>query len=176
MGWGQTRHPVREYGVCGGVAGAPYAPARRGDRTAYGEHHGRARLPAGFSRGPVSAIRAVTTATPKAGKPSRIVRALRRGSWGVADQALSSVTNFALGVFVARAVAPSAFGAFSLAFASFLIVFSASRALATQPFVVRFSDVSNEEWRRGARLASGSALTIGITAGTMFVAVGLIAA
>jgi len=94
----------------------------------------------------------------------------------VADQALSSVTNFALGVFVARAVAPSAFGAFSLAFASFLIVFSASRALATQPFVVRFSDVSNEEWRRGARLASGSALTIGITAGTMFVAVGLIAA
>ena len=38
-----------------------------------------------------------------------------RAGWGVADQALSSLTNFAVGLFVARELGPAGFGAFSLA-------------------------------------------------------------
>lgn len=39
--------------------------------------------------------------------------------WGVGDQALSSLTNFALGLITARTVTAYEFGAFSLAFATF---------------------------------------------------------
>ena len=50
----------------------------------------------------------------------------RRAGWGVADQALSSLTNFAVGVFVARQLGPTEFGAFSLAFATYLLALNAS--------------------------------------------------
>ena len=38
-----------------------------------------------------------------------------RLSWGLGDQAVSSLTNFAVGVFVAHGLGVGAFGIFSLA-------------------------------------------------------------
>ena len=70
-------------------------------------------------------------------RPSRIptrvvIDATRRLGWGLADQALSSVTNFVLGSLVARALPPGEFGAFSIAFVN-TRAFGASRALASEP-------------------------------------------
>ena len=41
----------------------------------------------------------------------------RRFGWGLADQAVSSLTNFAVSLYVARSLGAVQFGAFSLAYA-----------------------------------------------------------
>ena len=89
----------------------------------------------------------------------------RRAGWGVADQALSSLTNFAVGVFVARELGPTEFGAFSLAFATYLFALNGSRGLATDPLVVRFSDVPTAAWRQAAAAATGTAALVGVFMG-----------
>jgi O-antigen/teichoic acid export membrane protein len=100
--------------------------------------------------------------------------ALRAG-WGVADQALSSVVNLAVGALVARAVSPASFGAFGLAFSTYLIVLGACRALVAEPLVVRFSAREDDEWRSATRAATGAALALGIAAGAGCLLVGLAA-
>jgi O-antigen/teichoic acid export membrane protein len=90
---------------------------------------------------------------------------VRRAGWGVGDQAFSSLTNFALGILVARTQGPRDFGAFSLAFATYVIALNASRAISTEPLVVRYSAVSLAEWRRATRSATGTALSTGLLAG-----------
>jgi O-antigen/teichoic acid export membrane protein len=97
---------------------------------------------------------------------------LRRGAWGVGDQAFSSLTNFAVGIFVARSVGRDDFGAFTLVFATYLVALSASRAVATQPFVVRFSDASRAEWDRAARWATGTVVLTGLGGGVACLLVG----
>jgi O-antigen/teichoic acid export membrane protein len=96
-------------------------------------------------------------ATPFAGIAGRL-------GWGLADQGLSSLTNFVLGVLVARTVGLTQFGAFSLAFAAYLIVASLSRAVNAQPLLIRYSGVPAPDWRRGASAGTGTALLIGIAA------------
>jgi hypothetical protein len=44
---------------------------------------------------------------------------VRRLSWGVADQAVSSLTNFAVTIYVARMLGATQFGAFSLAYVTY---------------------------------------------------------
>ena len=100
-------------------------------------------------------------------------RIAKRAGWGVADQALSSLTNFAVGVFVARELGPAEFGAFSLAFATYLFALNASRGLATDPLSVRFSDVPAASWREAASAATGTAVLVGVVLGAGCVLVGL---
>ena len=54
---------------------------------------------------------------------------VRRLGWGLADQSLSSLTNFALAVLVARQVSTAGLGAFGLAFTTYTITLGATRAL-----------------------------------------------
>jgi hypothetical protein len=98
---------------------------------------------------------------------------VRRVGWGVGDQALSSFTNFALAVLVAHESAPRTFGLFALLFAAYCVVLGVSRAICCEPLTVRFSDSSQAAWRRGASLATGSALIIGLVSGGLCVVVGL---
>ncbi|MPZ81053.1 MAG: hypothetical protein GEV28_11920, partial [Actinophytocola sp.] len=70
-----------------------------------------------------------------------------RLSWGLADQAVSSLTNFVVGVFVARELGVTAFGVFSLAWVTYGVLLNVSRGLATDPLVVRFSGVAADLWR-----------------------------
>jgi O-antigen/teichoic acid export membrane protein len=98
-----------------------------------------------------------------------------RAGWGIADQALSSLTNFALGIVVARSSTVEAFGAFSLAFSTYLLFMSASRALASEPLVIRYSGVTSAEWRRGTAAATGISLVVGIIGGLLSVGFGFIA-
>ncbi|MGH3834149.1 MAG: hypothetical protein ACRDSF_00375 [Pseudonocardiaceae bacterium] len=97
---------------------------------------------------------------------SRIVRAsARRLSWGLADQAVSSMTNFTVGIFVARSLGATAFGIFSLAWVTYGVVLNVSRGLATDPLVVRFSGVPTASWRAAVSRMSGTALLVGLVAG-----------
>lgn len=98
----------------------------------------------------------------------------RRAGWGVADQALSSLTNFAVGVFVARELGAAQFGAFSLAFATYLVALNAARGLATDPLVVRFSDASTIAWRRAAAAATATGLSTGAVIGVACLLAGLL--
>jgi O-antigen/teichoic acid export membrane protein len=94
-------------------------------------------------------------------------RVARRVGWGIGDQAFSSLTNFAVGILVARRVAPTEFGAFSLAFATYTLALGASRALTTEPLVVRYTGSSVEAHRRAAASASGAALVLGSVGGAV---------
>lgn len=102
-----------------------------------------------------------------------VVRVAKRASWGLADQALSSLTNFAVGVAIARSVNPRDFGAFSLAFATYLVLLGASRAIASEPLLVRFSSVDKEAWRIGTRSSTGAAMVLGLAAGLVGVSIGI---
>jgi uncharacterized integral membrane protein len=94
----------------------------------------------------------------------------------VADQALSSLTNFALGVVVARAVAPAAFGSFTIVFATYSSALGLSRAITSEPLVVHYSAPPHLTWRVGTARATGVAVLIGIVLGFCCVVAGWIAA
>ena len=103
------------------------------------------------------------------------LKLVKRFGWGLGDQALSSLTNFALGVLVATSVSTHDFGEFNLIFATYLLVLSVSRALATEPLVIRYTNTDEATWRDAARAASGTAFAISIVAGVVCIVGGLIA-
>lgn len=94
-----------------------------------------------------------------------ISHAFRRLGWGVADQAVSSLTNFAVSVYVVHSLGAKQFGAFSLAYVTYGFVLNASRGLSTDPLMVRFSGVPVRAWRRGVGSATGTAFSVGLLGG-----------
>lgn len=100
--------------------------------------------------------------------------ALGRLGWGVADQGVSSLGNFAFGILVARTLAPEDFGAFALALVTYGVVLNASRGLATDPMVVRFSGAEPHAWRRAVSAATGTAVCVGVISGAVCVVIGLV--
>jgi O-antigen/teichoic acid export membrane protein len=96
----------------------------------------------------------------------------RRLGWGVADQAVSSLENFLLGVYVAKFLGAESLGALALAFVAYGAALNGSRALSTDPLVIRYSAVEKERWRRGAASSSGVALLVGVLAGALCLALG----
>ncbi|MFF3305994.1 hypothetical protein [Streptomyces sp. NPDC002952] len=111
-----------------------------------------------------------TTKTP-AGSARRAL--VGRLSWGLADQAASSMTNFAVGIYVARSLGLTAFGVFSLAWVTYGVVLNVSRGLATDPLVVRFSGVPHASWREAVARSSGIALGVGTVLGVLSLVTGL---
>jgi O-antigen/teichoic acid export membrane protein len=96
----------------------------------------------------------------------RLIRQVsRRLSWGIADQAVSSVTNFAVSIYVARALGATELGAFSLAYVTYGFLLNASRGLATDPLLVRFSNKDVRTWRRAVAGCTGTAAVVGFAAG-----------
>jgi O-antigen/teichoic acid export membrane protein len=84
--------------------------------------------------------------------------------WTFSDQALSSLTNAALAIVVARTVSKGDFGAFALALTTYGFVVGLVRAFVGEPFVVRFSASEGDERRRGMAHASGTAVSLGAVA------------
>ena len=101
-------------------------------------------------------------------------RASHRLSWGVADQGISSMTNFLLSAFVARTLGAEQFGAFSLAYVTYGFAINASRGLAVEPLLIRFSGTSVPTWRRAAAGATGTALVVGVAGGILGLATALL--
>jgi O-antigen/teichoic acid export membrane protein len=115
-------------------------------------------------------------------------KAVRRIGWGVADQAVSSLTNFAVSIYVVRNLGAVQFGAFSLAYVTYGFALCASRGLSTDPLMVRFSGTDVSTWRRAVASCTGAAVICGLamgacalvaavliggTAGAAFLALGL---
>jgi hypothetical protein len=92
--------------------------------------------------------------------------------WAIADQALSSATNFLLNLAAARSLSPGVFGALTLAFSAYLIILGISRALGSEPLTVHFSNTQPPRMRRAISDAAGSALVIGLVLGGGMVVIG----
>jgi O-antigen/teichoic acid export membrane protein len=104
----------------------------------------------------------------------QVVRSLTgRFGWGVGDQALSSLTNFALGLVAARTLSATSFGSFALVFAVYLAALGVVRATSSEPLVIRFAASSHAEWKRGAASATGTALAIGVAVGLACIVVAI---
>jgi O-antigen/teichoic acid export membrane protein len=91
-------------------------------------------------------------------------RGVRRLSWGVADQAVSSLTNFAVVIYVARTLGAAQLGAFSLAYVTYAFALNASRGLCTDPLMVRVSGTDLPTWRRAVTNCAGTAVVVGLAA------------
>ncbi|MFE0174547.1 hypothetical protein ACFWZ2_19700 [Streptomyces sp. NPDC059002] len=112
-----------------------------------------------------------TAPAPPAGNARRAMAG--RLSWGLADQAVCSMNNFAVGIYVARSLGLTAFGVFSLAWVTYGVVLGVSRGLATDPLVVRFSGVSDASWRTATARSTGTALGVGGAIGAVCLVAGL---
>jgi O-antigen/teichoic acid export membrane protein len=91
--------------------------------------------------------------------------------WGVADQGMSSLTNFAVNIYIARELGAANYGAFSLAFVTYAFALNASRGLSTDPLLVRFSATDSATWRRAVAGSAGTATVTGIVTGVIVLAV-----
>jgi hypothetical protein len=98
---------------------------------------------------------------------------MARLSWGLADQAVSSVTNFILGIVVARSLDIASFGAFGLAWVTFGVIINLSRGLATDPLTVRYSGPPDERWRSATGHAASTATALGVIVGVACIVVGM---
>ncbi len=85
-----------------------------------------------------------------------------RAAWGLGDQIFSSATNFGVNILIARSLGPTSFGAFSIAFAAYILFLNMCRAVNTEPLAIRFSGVGEQTWRTGVRRASAATLAMGI--------------
>ena len=102
----------------------------------------------------------------------RLVRqAGRRLSWGVADQGMSSLSNFAVNIYIARTLGAVQYGAFALAYVTYGFALNASRGLATDPLLVRFSGTDIPTWRRAITRCTGTAFTVGLTTGAIILTI-----
>ncbi len=99
-----------------------------------------------------------------------IHQASRRLGWGVADQAMSSISNFAVNIYIARTLGAVQYGAFGLAYVTYGFALNASRGLGTDPLLVRFSGTDLPTWRRAVASCTGTALTVGLVAGAFVLA------
>jgi O-antigen/teichoic acid export membrane protein len=90
---------------------------------------------------------------------------VRRFGWGVADQGMSSISNFAVNIYIAHALGAVQYGAFALAYVTYAFALNASRGLATDPLMVRFSATSVRVWRRAVAACTGTAASIGLVSG-----------
>jgi O-antigen/teichoic acid export membrane protein len=104
----------------------------------------------------------------------RATAVLRRASWNLVDQVISSGTNAALSFLIARSVSSADFGGFAVAFTVFSLVMGVSRAVSTSPLSVRFTSVPPEEFRRAAAAGVGTAFTLGIVSGLGCVVAGAV--
>jgi O-antigen/teichoic acid export membrane protein len=89
----------------------------------------------------------------------------KRFGWGLADQAMCSASNAAISFYVARELGATQFGAFSLAYVTYSFALTASRGLATDPLLVRFSNTDLDTWRRVVKQCTGIALLTGLITG-----------
>ncbi len=115
---------------------------------------------------PLAPVAHATTRPGPTGGRRRQLGFLRRFTWGLADQAMSSLSNSAVSLYIARELGAKEFGAFSLAYVTYSFALNASRGISTDPLVVRYSATDLPTWRRAVASSSGTAAVMGIIAGS----------
>ena len=109
---------------------------------------------------------AVTARRASTALPWLLVRRMGGAvTWGVADQAMSTLTNFLLSIYVARTLGAEQFGAFSLAYVTYGFAINASRGLSIEPLLIRFSGTDLRTWRHATAACAGTALLVGLATG-----------
>ncbi len=91
----------------------------------------------------------------------RMWRVTSAAAWSLVDQVLSSGTNVAASVLVARVVGPAEYGSFTLVFGTWTILLGATRAILCQPYTVLVSGSAAPEWRGTTRAAAATVLLFG---------------
>ena len=104
-------------------------------------------------------------ADPKGGTGRIRSRIAQRFGWGLADQMMSSLSNAAMSFYVARELGASQFGAFSIAYVTYSFALNASRGLATDPLLVKYSNAEAPVWRRAITRSTGTSISVGVTTG-----------
>jgi hypothetical protein len=94
----------------------------------------------------------------------------RRAGWGFLDQALSSLTNFGIGIVVAATVSTEQFGTFALIFGAYSATIGVSAGLTSVPLTVRYSATVGESLAHAERAAVGAALGLGLLCSAGFFA------
>lgn len=92
------------------------------------------------------------------------LRTTRRAAWALADQAVSSGTNFALTAFVAHETSAHAFGIFALAIALVVTAIAIARGLSNDPLASRFAARDSSAQRNAIRGAMSTSLCVGLLA------------
>jgi O-antigen/teichoic acid export membrane protein len=78
---------------------------------------------------------------------------------------MSSLSNAAMSFYVARTLSPAEFGAFSIAYVTYSFALNASRGLATEPLLVRFSHADVPAWRQAVSRSTGTSVLAGVAMG-----------
>ena len=120
------------------------------------------------------AARCDATGEHDIGAPVKIRAIAGLGAWALCDQVLSSGTNFAVGIIIARSLGPAGLGSFALAFGGWLVMSSFLRAFITQPYMVTASGAGEREWREDTASAAGAQLMLGIAAGIGLLIAGIV--
>jgi O-antigen/teichoic acid export membrane protein len=95
-----------------------------------------------------------------------------RGFWAVADQALFAGSNFVVGVLLARWLEPAAFGAFSTAFASYLLLATLHTSLWTEPMMIYGSGKYRQVFRGYQRILVAAHWKFGVMTALLFATLG----
>lgn len=85
----------------------------------------------------------------------------RRASWTFADQAASSLTNFTMSFMVLRTLELEAFGAFSIAYITYILSLNFGQVVYGEPLVIRYANADAAEWKAAARRSTGAAAGLG---------------
>lgn len=86
----------------------------------------------------------------------------RRMAWGVVDQAVSSLSNIVVLILVARSVAPSDFGAFSIAIEIYIVLIFMVRGMTSDPLLSAHAADPPPALHRAARCGATVTVAVGV--------------
>ncbi len=87
---------------------------------------------------------------------------------------VSSLTNFALAIIIARSVSPTDFGVYALLFWSYILVLNVARAIGANPLIMRYSHVDPGATARATARATGAATVVGLAGAVLAITLGLL--
>jgi len=99
---------------------------------------------------------------PAVGAKSRSWPRLAHVSWTLVDQGTWALSNLLVGVVAARILSPRQFGAFSVVYILLSFMTGASRAAASEPLLVRYSNGATTSTQSRRSLAGSLVLGVGM--------------
>jgi O-antigen/teichoic acid export membrane protein len=93
--------------------------------------------------------------------------------WGIADQGLSSLTNFLLAVLAGRIAGPGGLGQVSVGFFSYLAILGFQRALLTDPLIATSTALPEQSRNEAARAAARWVVLLGAAGSAILCVIGL---
>lgn len=81
---------------------------------------------------------------------------MKSSRWALADQGGISAANFLASVVLARALAPTKYGAIAVGLSTWVIVLAIVRSLVMQPYTIESSPLKSGEWHRATAASAGT--------------------